>query len=137
MSNNKDGFFAVNKTKFESALTLGLNAAISYLVIACGTSKSNTISSWSVHAVEKYTGISRRRAKKAIETLIDHGVIKRLKAGTKPRYRILETTGKKKLDPKSTYWLPNGIVQGVADEMTALERIRQSRDEISIASKTY
>jgi hypothetical protein len=128
MSNDTDGFFAVNKKKFEKALSLSMNAAISYLVIACGTGKSNSNSSWSVHAVEKYTGISRGRAKKAINTLIDHRVIKRLKGGTKPRYQILDGRGSKKLDPKATYWLPNGIVMGVSEEITALERIRQTQN---------
>ena len=130
MSNNKDGFFAVNKGKFESALSLGMNAGISYLTVACGTSKSNTDSGWSVNAIEKYTGISRGRAKKAIEALVDNNVIKRLKGGTKPRYRIMDARGSKKLEPKDTYWLPNGIVMGVADEMPPLARVRESQDSM-------
>ncbi len=128
MSNNKDGFFAVNRSKFESALNLGMNAGISYPTVACGTSKSNTDSGWSVNAIEKYTGISRGRAKKAIEALVDNDVIKRLRGGTKPRYRLLDARGSRKLDPESTYWLPNGIVMGVADEMPPLARIRESQD---------
>ena len=71
MSNNKDGFFAVNDSKFQRALDLGLNAGISYLPLACGTGGSNCDSGWSVHAIEKYTGISRGRAKKSIQDLYD------------------------------------------------------------------
>ena len=128
MANNKDGFFAVNKARFENVLTLGMNAGISYLTIACGTSKSNTDSGWSINSIEKYTGVSRGRAKKAVEALIENNVIQRLKGGTKPRYRIIDARGAKKLEPKETYWLPNGVVMGVADELPPLARIRQSQD---------
>lgn len=124
---NKDGFFAIDKKKFYQACDLGMNAAVSYLVICNGSDKSNSKSSWSVNAIEKYTKISRSRAKEAVDKLIAEGIIIQIKGGTKPRYQVMNAS-KGKLNPKEVIWLSNGIVQSVIGELPALERIRQTQD---------
>lgn len=128
MSNNQDGFFAVNKERFSKALQLGINPAISYLVLACGTGRSNSKSKWSVNAIEKYAGIGRTRATKAIDLLISNRVIKKLNKTGLPRYQIVDGRKSKKLNADEVVWLPNGIVQGVASEMAPIARIRETKD---------
>jgi hypothetical protein len=83
------GFFAVDRRCWAYALGTGLNGAITYLVLACGTGNGNRRTSWSVQAVEKYTGIGRKRAKTAIEELCREGVLKQVRGGTKPLYDIV------------------------------------------------
>lgn len=126
---NQNGFFAVDKERFSMATQLGLNEAVSYLVIASGTQKDNTTSSWSINAIEKYTGISRKRAKIAVQNLIDNAVIKIINTSkTKPRYLVKEKRNTKRLESETVVWLPNGIVQSVSDEVPPIELIRQTKD---------
>jgi hypothetical protein len=116
MSNNKEGFFAINKERFSQALQLGINPALSYLVIACGTGRCNSKSRWSVHSIEKYAGIGRPRANKAVELLVSNRVVKKTTSKTGlPTYQIVDGRKKKKLSAVDVVWLPNGIVQGGAD----------------------
>jgi hypothetical protein len=80
-------FFIVDRRTFSAACALGLNPAIAYLTIARGAG-SRQKSAWSVHAIERYTGISRPKARIAIDTLIDGQLIKLERAGTSPVYEI-------------------------------------------------
>jgi hypothetical protein len=83
------GFFAVDRRTWARVCGLGLNAAVAYLVLARGTGKANRETTWSVQAIEKYTGIARSRAHAAIQDLLDAGLIRRLRAGTRPKYELL------------------------------------------------
>ena len=83
------GFFAVEKTTWTRVSEISLNAMTSYLVLACGTAADNRTSTWSVKAIEKYTGISRDRAKAALTTLKDAGLVTSLRGGARPRYDML------------------------------------------------
>lgn len=131
MSNN-NGFFAVDKERFYKACDLGMKEAVSYLVLCCGTQKNNTISSWSINAIEKYTGISRGRASKAVNNLISEQVISikktSEKARAKPTYLVKEKHKTKKIDSESIVWLPNSLIVGVADETPPVERVRQTQE---------
>lgn len=78
---------------------LGINEAISYLILARGSLKNQKSSSWSVNAIEKYTNISRMRAKKAIENLQHNHLITNIKSDKKkpfwhinPAYEVPKTT---------------------------------------------
>ena len=126
--NNNNGFFAVDKERFYRACDLGINQAISYLVLCNGTQKDNTTTSWSANAVETYTGISRGRTKKAINSLIENELITVIQSGTKPRYLVKEKHTTKKLDAESVVWLPSGLVVGVSGETPPIERIRQAKE---------
>lgn len=77
LDNNNAGFFAINRTSFLKACSVGLNEAVSYLVLARGTGKEHAKSSWSVQAIETYTGISRPRAHLAIQGLVAHDLIRK------------------------------------------------------------
>lgn len=82
-------FFAVDRRAWGRVCDLGsLNAAVAYLVLASGTQADHRTTSWSVHAVEDYTGIPRHLAKTAIEKLIGAGMMAKTQGGTKPRYLL-------------------------------------------------
>jgi hypothetical protein len=82
------GYFAVDVHCLRYACQIGLNAAVSYLVLASGTGGDNTTTSWSTNSIENYTSISRGRAKDAIQQLVKSRLIQQLKSGTMPQYRL-------------------------------------------------
>jgi hypothetical protein len=87
--NTKTGeFFVINRRTFMAACALGLNPAIAYLTIRRGAGSRRT-SAWSVDAIERYTGISRPKAKIAVATLIENGFITLERSGTRPLYGIV------------------------------------------------
>ena len=81
-------FFAVDRRSWAKACQHGMNAAVTYLVLARGTGRDNRRTAWSIQAVEKYTGISRGRAQQALERLRTEGLVDVLRDGTKPQYRL-------------------------------------------------
>jgi hypothetical protein len=88
-ANKTDGFFAVYRRTWARVCGLGLNRAVAYLVLARGTGKSNRETAWSVQAIETYTGISRGRAQAAVSALVDDGVVRKLRDGTRPKYELV------------------------------------------------
>ena len=87
-SNAAGEFFVVDRRSFSIACGLGLNPAVAYLTIARGAG-SRSKSAWSVDAIERHTGISRPKAKLAIQTLIDSGLMTLERPGTRPLYGIV------------------------------------------------
>jgi hypothetical protein len=83
------GFFAVDRRTWARVRALGLNCAVAYLVLARGTGKNNRETAWSVDAIERYTGIARSRARHAIRSLLDTGVARQIRAGSRPKYDLL------------------------------------------------
>lgn len=77
-------FFAIDQRCWDYICNnLGINEAISYLILARGSLKNQKSSLWSVNAIEKYTSISRMRAKKAIENLQNNHLISNIKTDRK------------------------------------------------------
>ena len=137
-------FFQLDRNAFHAACNVGLNAAVAYIFLACGTDESCRTSTWSTHSIEKYTGLGRGQAKRAIEQLIDAGLVTQLYAGR-------GITGRYELVPASAVamviqgmkadeverlaasepdwiWLPNTLVTGAQNEVPPIERIRRSQD---------
>lgn len=83
------GFFQIDRRVWPLVCQLGLKEAVAYLVLARGTGSDNATTAWSVHSIEKYTSISRTRAKAAVDNLINAGFIRKVTDGTMPRYTIL------------------------------------------------
>jgi len=115
-------FFAIDKAPFEAACKLGLNPAVAYLAVTRGAGRDNAASFWSVNAIEQHTGMSRPKAKAALQALIDCGLFKKERGGARPRYRIGRS------DEPQWIWLPNAIVDGAADEIPPLRLLRQMQD---------
>jgi hypothetical protein len=122
----KTGFFAIDRKGWGGVCSSGLNCSVAYLVLAQGSGRNNANTSWSTNAVEKYTSISRHRAKAAIKRLITDGHIKQLQGGTTPKYEICHN------EEPDWIWLPNQIVVGTVGEMPPVERIRQNQDVMAL-----
>jgi hypothetical protein len=85
----KGEFFAIDRRAWARVCTLGMNAAVAYLVQVRGTGADQRTTSWSVNAIESYTGIGRPNAQKAIKALEQAGLVHIVQTGTRPRYRIV------------------------------------------------
>ncbi len=81
-------FFVVDRRALAAACALGLNATVAYLAIARGAG-SRARSFWSIHAIEQHTGISRSKAKTAVDALIKAGLLIADAAGARPSYGIV------------------------------------------------
>jgi len=122
----RGNFFAVNRYQWEKVCKLGINAACLYLVMTRGTGPDNISTVWSAHALEKYTNVSRRRAKVAKEKLLKSGHVFLIKGGNHPAYKIKRP--KKENSKQDLIWLPNELVTGLEIGVPPLERIRQTGD---------
>lgn len=79
-------FFAIDRRAWHAACDLSLNAAVCYLLMARGTAQDNRTTRWSVHAVEGWSGISRPRARVAMDDLIANGLVENLnESPTRPK----------------------------------------------------
>ncbi len=114
-------FFAVGLSEFHQACSLGLNAAVSLLVLACGTGRDNQTTAWSANAVQNYGGISWKRAKPAIDALKAAGIVQQIDtASKKPRYKLRISD--------DLIWLSKSIIMPLAGETPPVMRIRQMQD---------
>lgn len=121
MSNGN--FFAIGAAEFDAACELGMNPAVSLLVMARGTGADNATTKWSALSVFNYTGMARRRAQDAIEKLIGAGLVELLevKSPKFPRYKI-----HKPADDKSLLWLPNELIDGAGNEIRPITKLREA-----------
>lgn len=82
-------FFGVDVDGVRKACELGMNPAVTYTVLACFSDGTNRYTPASVQAIEKYTGISRKHATKAINALVDAKLIGLVpRDSTRPYYEI-------------------------------------------------
>jgi DNA-binding transcriptional ArsR family regulator len=81
-------FFAIDRRTFARVCELGMNAIVAYLVMGCGSERQNLLTAWSVNAIERYTGISRSRARIAIEALTGAKIVRVIQQGTHPFYEL-------------------------------------------------
>lgn len=122
---SQGNFFAVGAAEFEKACDLGLRPAVALLVMARGTLKDQATTSWSAQAVFDNTGMAWRRAKEAIQALIEARIVTQLKAGKTPRYKLA-----KPKDTDGFIWLPNEIVDGAGNEVPPVRRLRERGDTL-------
>lgn len=124
MTTDKRGkFFQVDMNKFDKVCNLGLYPAIAYITIACGVQRGTDISTWSVNAVEKWAGIGRPRAKRAIDEL------KRRHMIVAASYTVGRRTHKAWQLPTSKEpdwaYLPNTFITSATTETAPIERLRK------------
>ncbi len=118
------GIFAVDRTTWHGVCALGLNAAVAYLVIACGTGLDMITSKWSAKSMRTYTGMRFNSSKDAIEALRSGGFLTVEGTQEKPRYRL--TLFDDPAFEADWIWLPNTIITGAAGEASPLRLIRQT-----------
>jgi len=123
---NRGNFFAIDKSQWAGVCELSINAALLYLLLARGSEKSNRFTSWSANALEKYTGVARGRAKVARSTLLNSEYVNVLSRGKHPKYELPRSIGFQ--EKRDEIWLPNELITGAADEVTGIERVRQTGD---------
>src|ERR1051325_11871391 len=101
-----------------------MNEAVAYLAQARGTGPDNRTTTWSVQAVETYTGISRHRAAAAIKKLQEDRFTHLVRGGTKPKYELVPSMiGRPARNPL------RGIEQRAFDCVEAGESIAPGRSE--------
>jgi hypothetical protein len=136
-SEQQRGFFAINSRVWPAVCDIGLNAAASYLILACGTGRDNRSTNWSAQALHKYGGITWERGKAAIESLIRNEFLGKAQGSThqKPRYELLfpAISDEKRDDADPIIWLPNSIVTGTpARETPPVHRLRSAGDVLTL-----
>lgn len=126
MSKKTEGFFSIGLKEWREACALGLNPAVAFLVLACGTDGSNRETNWSANSVETYGGIKSQRATVAIAMLVDAGLVKSDGNNSRPHYTLTMS--------EDVIWLPNSIVKGLMDQRvgerkkSAVKAIREAQD---------
>lgn len=133
MSNGRGEFFAIDRRQWARVCQLGMNEAVAYLVLACGTGRDNRITSWSSQSLHQYTGIAWTRGKAAIENLIEQGFLSHHEAHTRERPRYEFASFESHEDVASCndelIWLPNSIITGTSEgEMPPVYRLRSRGD---------
>ena len=118
MSNGN--FFAVSQERFNEACDMGIGHGVVYLVLACGTGRSHTISKWSATAAYKYAGIQHARGRRFIAEMIEAGLMSNIGTAKLPKYELA-------LGDTPT-WMPNSVVMPLAKEDSPIFRIRQTRN---------
>ena len=119
-----NGFFAVGRQTFISACGLGINPACAFLVMACGTGKDNVSTRWSAEAVGNHAGMRWSAAKEAIEALCNAELVTKGGKPARPNYKL-----KKEGD---LIWLPRTLVEGAANELVPLVKLRQTQDHMAL-----
>jgi hypothetical protein len=102
------------------------NMTAAYLVLACFSQRDNQTTNASVNAIERYTSISRGRAKETLARLCEAGFVRQLKGGSYPQYLLSKTPSTN----AELIWLPNTIVTGAGNETPPIERIRETHDPL-------
>lgn len=88
-TSDQGNFFAVEGAMWAKVCARdSINEAIAYLVLARGSNMGTRKSSWSVEAIETRTDISRIRAKEALHSLVQSGLVQQHRAGTRPQYYL-------------------------------------------------
>lgn len=119
-----NGFFAVGRQTFISACGLGINPACAFLVMACGTGKDNVSTRWSAEAVGNHAGMRWSAAKEAIEALCSAELVTKGGKPARPSYKLKKEG--------ELIWLPRALVEGAANELVPLVKLRQTQDHMAL-----
>jgi hypothetical protein len=112
----KDGrghFFAIDRRCWSAACGLGLNPAVAYLVLTRFTGRDQRTTIAGTNAVEERTGVSRLRAKKAIASLVERGLVSAPIKGTQRRFAAAHEL------PECTRPAPTDQERAVIDRVAA------------------
>jgi hypothetical protein len=118
------GFFAVGQESFIQACELGITEASAFLVLARGSGEDNISTNWSAEAAKTRLHIRWTSAKRALEALVESGIVSRHGTGSRPSYK-LDKQGE-------AIWLPNSLIDGAGSEIPPIARIRQTQDPMCL-----
>jgi len=134
---HRGSFFAIDRRIWSKLCDRGMNAAATYLVLACGTGRDNRTTTWSAQALHRYSGITWERGKAAIDGLIHDGFVRYAAdhSTAKPRYELLSygPPDEGSDDCDSIIWLPNSIVTGTGKgETPPVHRLRSAGNILAL-----
>lgn len=115
-------FFACALASVLKACDLGLHEAVTLLLLTSGRRGRGLTTRWGVHAVETYGGLSRRQARRAIQSLEAAELLSPPTGTTRTLVDL----------PGPTLWMPQTFVHGVADEPSPLVRLRETGDVLTL-----
>lgn len=124
-------FFALDREQWQSLWQLEtanrFNMAAAYLVLLAGTGSDHRLTKWSAKAIEEYVGIGKPRGQRAIQELVDHGVISHTERSTRlaPQYELANLD--RDAEP---IFLPVQLITGLAGESPILRRLREIGDPL-------
>lgn len=125
---NKGGkFFVLGEKRLSELFSAETNDrlafVLTYLVLLAGSGRDHQLTKWSASAVERYVGVGKRRAHRAIKDLMTAGLLCYAEKSTagRPQYRILPAAA-----DDQPIFLPMQIVTGFNSETPVLARIRQA-----------
>lgn len=127
-------FFAVDRTQFHRVCDHGLSAMTAYLVLAAGTGGDHATTSWGVHAIEKYTGLSRGRASEALKLLRECKLLKHRGARMRIGAHLVQRRGLV-LPPRTKrhlIWMPTQLVTGTGTEQPPIGIVRELGDPLTL-----
>ena len=120
-----NGFFSVGQKTFIKACDLGMNPACAFLAMACGTGKDNATTKWSAEAVANHIGVRWTTAKEAVSSLLDSGLVTvKTESRTRPVYKLAKYG--------DSIWLPKALIEGAANEVAPVNRLRQTQDVMTL-----
>jgi len=111
---NSDGFFRIDRRTWAAVCELGMNPAVAYPVLACGTGGDNRTTAWSAEAVARYSGMAWKRSKPAVQELCKYGFVTQIKNSTRPRYELLDWAEVEKTRPAMNAYQRSGVFDKVA-----------------------
>jgi hypothetical protein len=134
------GDFSIDIRMFnEISKTLGVDAAVAYVIMASGTGHDHSTTSWSCNAIENYGGYHHKVAKQLIRNLIEGKFGNQTKAGTKPQYKLATWSDykavpdSKEISANNKAWISREFVTGVNDTASPIKRLRYCGDKGLIA----
>ena len=104
-----------------------LHGACAYLVMLAGTGADNATTSWSAKSFETYLGMRKSNGQRAIDNLVEAGLVTVEKPGKRPRYKLTNAPAKD-ADETECIFLPNQLVRGFGTGPSLLHRLRQTGD---------
>jgi hypothetical protein len=127
-------FFAIERSQFHSVCELGIGPITAYLVLAAGTGRDHKSTAWGVHSIEKYTSLSRGRAREALDILRQSKLLKHCGRKVRIGGKLIQRR-QLILPPKATrdlIWLPNQLVTGAAQEQSPVDIVRELGDPLAL-----
>jgi hypothetical protein len=116
-------FFMIDARVIPPLCAGGINPALAYLTLACGTGRDNATTAWSATSLQKYVGIHHSRGKLALAELIGRRFIDQLAGGARPRYRLRPAE-----DVPGSAGFPREALN--PQEQAAYERLAETSDGI-------
>ena len=124
--------FAICAHHFGRALALGINPALAYLALACGSGGDNRTTAWGAEATARYDLMGLRRAQPAILTLEHADLVTPRGHGGRRNGRLLAAPLLNANGEPDLIWLPNRIIGTTPGDTSPLVVLRQAEGNVTL-----